>query len=143
MGSGGGSVFDPLPAESLRATASVRGVFARAWLLGGVSGRVSSMSPRVRIWAFRVAGVKNQGSVGAALDRGLAFRVVGVHFAWQAWGSGCTSALGRELRRWIRVAGVGNRTPCALTLLSVRFARQQWGNVRFDVAQRAFRVAGV
>ena len=48
--------------------------------------------------------------------------IVDVHFAWQAWDSGCMSPLGKAL-------GGGS-------------AWQVWGSVHFDVAQRAFRVAG-
>ena len=53
----------------------------------------------------------------------VAGNIVDVHFAWQAWDSGCMSALGKAL-------GGGS-------------AWQLWGIVRLDVAQRAFRVAGV
>ena len=36
------------------------------------------VSLRACVWAFRVAGKGNRGSVCAALDRGMAFRVAGV-----------------------------------------------------------------
>ena len=64
--------------ERSRAFASVRGVSAWAWLLIAAIQRVSSVSARARVWTVRVAGVGNRGSVCAALDRGMAFRVAAV-----------------------------------------------------------------
>ena len=40
--------------------------------------RVASVSPRACAWTFRMEGVGNRGSMCAALDRGMAFRVAGV-----------------------------------------------------------------
>ena len=90
-------------------------------------GDEKCLSTRVA-WRFRVAGVGNRGHVGVALDRRFivedvcATSMVDVHFAWQAWDSGCImSALEKEL-------GGGS-------------AWELRGIVHFDVTQRAFRVA--
>ena len=60
-GLGGEIVFESFLARVRRASASVRGVFAWAWLSGGATQRVSSMPPRACVWTFRVAGVGNGG----------------------------------------------------------------------------------
>ena len=72
------------------------------------------------------------GRVGGAVPWGLASGRVActddimwrdMRFAWQAWDSGCMSALGKALE--------GGS------------AWQVWGNVHLDVGARAFHVAGV
>ena len=49
--------------------------FRGVWLLGAGIERVSSVLSRACVWTFCVAGVGNRGSVRAALQRGMAFRL--------------------------------------------------------------------
>ena len=129
---------------------------AWAWLLGAANQHGSRVSPRACVWAFRVAGVGNRGSVREALEGGMAFRRRGEWWmmreedggrACRVAGVGLRMHVGvwEDAGRWIRLAGVGVRAcrVAGVGMVAIGGAARVLSRGRRgdSCTQRAFRVA--